>query len=279
MGMKLLVLVDNNSFIGDYLLAEPGLSFYIEEGQEKILFDLGYSRAFYLNALRLNIDLGQCTTLAISHGHIDHTGGLDEFIKMVWSRDEKERPRPRLILHPDIIDNKGKEKREEPGLNIGGSALEKTFNIQASREPVWITERLVFLGEIKRQFAFEGKKEVKKAGRGKELVNYLPEDSALAYKSGEGLVIITGCSHAGICNIVEQARAVTGEERVLDIIGGLHLQQPSREQLEGTRQYIKDLGLEAFHPCHCTDLYSKIELSRELKIQEVGTGFILNNYS
>ena len=279
MEMKLMVLVDNNSFIGDYLLAEPGLSFYIEEGREKILFDLGYSGIFLENAQRLKIDLGQCTTLVISHGHIDHTGGLDQFIKMAWSRDEKERRRPRLILHPDIIDNRGKEEGKEPGLIPGRSALEKTFSIQASREPVWITDRLIYLGEIKRQFAFEGKKEVKKAGGGKELVDYLPEDSTLAYKSDQGLVIITGCSHAGICNIVEQARAVTGEDRILDIIGGLHLQKPSREQLEGTREYIKALGLRAFYPCHCTDLSSKIELSRELKIQEVGTGFILNNYS
>lgn len=97
------------------------------------------------------------------------------------------------------------------------------------------------------------------------------DDSALAYKSSNGLVIITGCSHSGICNIVETAKRVCGEERVVDIIGGLHLLNPSKEQLDSTLQY---LGQE-MHPCHCTSLNSKMALSKSARISEVGVGLRL----
>ncbi len=274
--MKLTVLVDNNSIIDDYLLAEPGLSFFIEDGEEKILFDLGYSEIFLQNALKLGIDLSQCTTIAISHGHTDHTGGLEALIKHMWEKGmEKEPHKPRLVLHPDIIGDRAREKKKILGIFSGRRALEKTFQVQESSEPLWLTDRLVYLGEIERQFPYEGKKKVKD-DRGRErMIDYLREDTALAYLSTEGLVIITGCSHAGICNIVEYARKVCREDRVVDIIGGLHLQKPSREQMEGTKEYLAGLGLKAFHACHCTDLKSKIALDEAVELTEVGVGLQL----
>ncbi len=274
--MKLTVLVDNNSIIDDYLLAEPGLSFFIEDGEEKILFDLGYSEIFLQNAFKLGIDLSKCSTIAISHGHTDHTGGLEAFIKLLWEKGEqKETSSPRLILHPDIIGDRGREKQKIPGIFSGRRALEKTFKVQESAEPVWITERLVYLGEIDRKFPFEGKEKVKDDRGNERMVDYLREDTALAYVAPEGLVIITGCSHSGICNIVEHARRFCQQDRIIDIIGGLHLQKPSRYQLEGTREYIAGLGLEKFHACHCTDLQSKIELAEVMEITEVGVGLQL----
>ena len=74
--MKLTVLVDNNTYIDQYYLGEPALSFYIEDGTEKILFDTGYSDAFIKNAEQMGIDLGALTYIVLSHGHNDHTRGL-----------------------------------------------------------------------------------------------------------------------------------------------------------------------------------------------------------
>jgi 7,8-dihydropterin-6-yl-methyl-4-(beta-D-ribofuranosyl)aminobenzene 5'-phosphate synthase len=89
------------------------------------------------------------------------------------------------------------------------------------------------------------------------------------------LVIITGCSHAGICNIVEYARKVCGDSRVVDVIGGLHLLDPSQSQLEGTLSYLAKLNLSGLHACHCTDLASKIALSSVAPLQQTGVGLTL----
>jgi len=98
------------------------------------------------------------------------------------------------------------------------------------------------------------------------------DDSALAYKTEKGLVIITGCSHAGICNITEYAKKVCGDDRGVAIIGGLHLLDPPKEQLAGTLEYIKRLNLNALYACHCTDFGSKCALAKVAPVKEVGVG-------
>jgi 7,8-dihydropterin-6-yl-methyl-4-(beta-D-ribofuranosyl)aminobenzene 5'-phosphate synthase len=102
----------------------------------------------------------------------------------------------------------------------------------------------------------------------------LIDDTSLAYRSREGLVIITGCAHAGICNTVEYAKKVSGENRVLDIIGGLHL-RTGGAQLEGTLAYLKEQELTALHACHCTALPAKVALARVVPLQETGVGLRL----
>lgn len=74
--MKLTVLVDNNTLIDQYLLGEPAVSYYIEDEDEKILFDTGYSDVFIRNVEKLHINLADITKIVFSHGHNDHTGGF-----------------------------------------------------------------------------------------------------------------------------------------------------------------------------------------------------------
>ena len=105
--------------------------------------------------------------------------------------------------------------------------------------------------------------------------DHILDDSALAFRTDKGLVIITGCSHAGICNIAEQAKTVCGNNRIIDIIGGLHLIKPSPARLKKTGEYLRDLHLLSLHACHCTSLASKIVLSGYCPVQEVGTGMKL----
>jgi 7,8-dihydropterin-6-yl-methyl-4-(beta-D-ribofuranosyl)aminobenzene 5'-phosphate synthase len=130
------------------------------------------------------------------------------------------------------------------------------------------------LGEIERNNDFEAKIPIGKVKANLE-DDYLIEDSALAYRSPEGLVIITGCSHAGICNIVEHAKRICGEDRIVDIVGGFHLLDPSEEQMQGTLDHMKKLQPHEVHACHCTDLNSKIALSRVVNLREVGVGLRL----
>jgi len=89
-------------------------------------------------------------------------------------------------------------------------------------------------------------------------------------------VIATGCSHAGICNIVEYAREVCGDARVRDIVGGLHLLEAQAERLDATTAWLGALGLEALHACHCTDFAAKAALARTLPLREVGSGLRLD---
>jgi 7,8-dihydropterin-6-yl-methyl-4-(beta-D-ribofuranosyl)aminobenzene 5'-phosphate synthase len=139
-----------------------------------------------------------------------------------------------------------------------------------------LTDRLVFLGEIVRSNGFEAKKALGKIMEdGAEKDDFLLDDSALAYKSPGGLVIITGYSHSGICNIVGQARRICGEDRVLDIACGLYLMDPPTEQPQGTLEYLQALRPGSVHAGHCTDLRSKIALSRVVDLKEVGGGLAL----
>ena len=92
--MKLKVLVDNNTFIDEYYLGEPAVSYYIEDEGAKILFDTGYSDAFIRNAESMNINLEDIDKVIISHGHNDHTGGLEYLVKNIHNKDIE------IIAHP-----------------------------------------------------------------------------------------------------------------------------------------------------------------------------------
>jgi 7,8-dihydropterin-6-yl-methyl-4-(beta-D-ribofuranosyl)aminobenzene 5'-phosphate synthase len=158
---------------------------------------------------------------------------------------------------------------------VSGEEICRQFPASLSAKPVWITDDLVFLGEIPLRFAFEqgdtSKRMIHTPGRTIE-PDSLSDDTALAFRSAEGLVIITGCSHAGICNITEYARDICAERRVADIIGGLDLISPSPKQLAKTGKYLNRIHLNALHACHCTSLPAKLELAGYCPMQEVGVG-------
>ncbi|MCD4704019.1 MAG: MBL fold metallo-hydrolase [Methanosarcinaceae archaeon] len=276
--MELTVLVDNNTLIDRYFYGEPGLSFLINDGGKKILFDTGYSDAFLKNASRMGIKLLDIDHLVLSHGHLDHTWGLDPLIR-TYTEARIEgilHSKPILTAHPQAFCTKHMEGIGEIGTMLSVEKISEHFQIQLSREPVWLTQDLVFLGEIPRKFDFEGKESIGTTmSEHRVIVDHLIDDTALAYRTQRGLVIITGCSHSGICNITEYAREVCREDRVIDIIGGLHLLDPSREQLDGTLEYMGRLVPEELHACHCTDLRSKIELAKVVNLREVGVGLNL----
>jgi 7,8-dihydropterin-6-yl-methyl-4-(beta-D-ribofuranosyl)aminobenzene 5'-phosphate synthase len=276
--MKLTVLVDNNTLIDRYFLAEPGISLYIEQGGKRILLDVGYSDVFIKNAQKMNIDLRTLDYVVLSHGHLDHTWGLDPLVRLYTESDIEGIPhkRPAVLAHPLAFFSKIVGDGNEIGSLISQDKLSKHFAIKLSKDPIWLTERVLFLGQIERKNDFEGKKPIGSIMKpGGEEPDYLYDDTALVYKSPQGLVIITGCSHSGICNIVEQAKKLCKEERIIDIIGGLHLLDPLKEQLQGTLEYMKKLNPKQMHACHCTDLNSKIALSKVVNLKEAGVGLVL----
>ncbi len=265
--MKLKVLEDNNTFIDMYYLGEPGVSYYIEDGEDKILFDVGYSDAFITNAKKMNIDLNKVNKLVISHGHDDHTGGLQYFFQ--------EKRNIELISHPESFNY----KEDATGLYIGSplskEELSKVCKLNLSKKPISISKNITYLGEIPVSNNFEDRYSIGKTIQdGRKIKDQLEEDSALVYKNENGLFIITGCSHSGICNIIEYAKEVCKEERVYGVIGGFHLFE-NDTRLKETIKYLKKNDIKLLYPCHCISLEAKIEIAKQMKIYEVGVGLEL----
>lgn len=284
--MKLSVLVDNNTIIDRYFLGEPALSIFIEVDGVRVLFDCGYSDAFLQNARKLGIDLLDLDAVVISHGHVDHTWGLMALMRLyteynfenaAFSRPARTK-RPELIAHPAALESKNLDSLGlgEIGSVFDPGKLARHFDLHLSTTPVWISENLVFLGEIERTNDFEAQKPLGQTTHaGHQTPDQLLDDSALACKTPQGLVIISGCAHAGICNTIEQAKRVCNDERIVDVIGGFHLLNPDPKQLSGTLDYFSALQPGAVHACHCTDLAAKIALANVANLKEAGTGMEL----
>ena len=265
--MKLNVLEDNNTYIDMYYLGEPAVSYYIEDGEEKILFDAAYSDAFVSNARKMNIDLNSVDMIILSHGHNDHSGGLSFLAKR--KNDYK------LITHPASF----AYREDENGLYIGAPfdarTAEKLFDVTYADKPLRVSKHLTYLGEIETVFDFEPRYAIGNIIEDKEKrPDYIFDDSALVYESDKGLFIITGCSHSGICNIIEQAKRVCSNDRIYGVIGGFHLFE-NNERLQKTISYLKDCDIELLYPCHCVSLSAKIEMAKTLNIREVGVGLEL----
>jgi 7,8-dihydropterin-6-yl-methyl-4-(beta-D-ribofuranosyl)aminobenzene 5'-phosphate synthase len=270
--MKITILVDNNSLIDQYYLAEPALSFFIEDNGRRILFDCAYSDAYIKNAKKLGIDLNNIDSLIFSHNHEDHTWGLKYLINKI---KDSQKNKPTLIAHPTIFRRTFIDGFGDNGINVSQDEIEHTFTLKLSKNPIWLTENLIYLGEIPRLNEFESNISI---GINKDInkPDFMLDDTALAYKTDEGVIILTGCSHSGICNICEYAKKICTSERIIDIIGGLHLLNPNQKQMNKTLDYIKNLNLKSLHACHCTDLASKIKLAEVADIKEIGSGVVLN---
>ena len=278
--ISLTVLVDNTTLTDRYFSGEPGLSFLIETDGKKILFDTGYSDLFLQNAQKMGINLLDLDMVVLSHGHLDHSGGLFPLIRHMTRSIIEGIPvkKPLLVAHPWCFYPRPKSPVPDTGTVLSEQELSRFFDVITTTIPRHLTTNLVFLGEIERAFKFEQvdpgtRKIIMPDGAAKE--DRILDDSALAFRTSEGLVIITGCSHAGICNIVEQAKTVCGKNRVIDIIGGLHLLSPDPSRLKKTAEYLRDLQLKSLHACHCTSLSSKIVLAGYCPVQEVGAGMKL----
>lgn len=263
--MKLKVLVDNNTYIDQYYYGEPAVSYYIEDEDTSLLLDVGYSDLFLKNATALGINLENISTIVISHGHDDHTRGL----KYYFEKDHKKTIS--VIAHPDAFNEK-----EIDGLKICSPILREELkekcSLILSKKPIKVSRNITFLGEIPQMNNFENRKAI-----GTQIINgdsvddYVMDDSALVYKNENGIYIITGCSHSGICNIIEYAKKVCKDDRVLGVIGGFHLFEVN-EQINKTIDYLVQNDLKELYPSHCTSFSVKAEINKTLPVKEVGVG-------
>jgi 7,8-dihydropterin-6-yl-methyl-4-(beta-D-ribofuranosyl)aminobenzene 5'-phosphate synthase len=276
--MKLIILADDNMSKGKRLFAEHGLCFYIEDEGKKILFDTGYSDIFIKNAVSLGINLFDLDYIVLSHGHYDHTWGLAHYLAYYMSaKIQKQKvKKPVIISHPDTFLEKFEKGFGEFGCMLTPQKLQKCFDVITTKEPYQLSQNLTFLGEIPRINDFEAKEPLGKVFKdGSYEDDYLMEDSALIYKSDDSLIVITGCSHSGICNIVEYSKKIAEKTKIKNIIGGFHLINTPQEKMNKIIDYFKLQELEELYPCHCTDFYAKVELAKKLNVKDTGVGTVL----
>lgn len=263
--MKLNILMDNHTEIDVYYLGEPAVSYWLETEGKCFLFDTGYSDAFLKNAAGMGIDVTKAEAILLSHSHNDHTGGLKPLLALDFAK------KPQFIAHPDAL-----LPHEWNGMDIGSPVsqeeLAKKFALHLTKEPVWLTEKLVWLGEIPHTVDFEPAYAIGTVEReGKKEADYIADDTALAYVGEKGLSIITGCSHGGICNIIAYAKKLTGVEKVQSVLGGFHLFDVD-ERAKATIAYLKEEKIPELYPCHCTSFAVRAALHAASPVTEVAVG-------
>lgn len=258
--MKLTVLSDNES--GPLCAGEHGLSFLIEV-DTTVLLDTGASELFLENAKKLNVDLDTVNDIVLSHGHWDHGNGL----KFINNR--------RLICHPgSFVKRYRKRDRSYIGLDQSFEELQANFEIIRSKNPFPISGQIIFLGEIPRINAFESKRSTFMLEDGSD--DFVIDDSALAVTSENGLIVISGCAHSGICNTIDYARKITGIDKVYAAIGGFHLQRID-SSLEKTIRYLKENQVQKVIPCHCVVDEVKAVLHQEFDSMKIFAGAVIDN--
>jgi 7,8-dihydropterin-6-yl-methyl-4-(beta-D-ribofuranosyl)aminobenzene 5'-phosphate synthase len=240
--------------------AEHGFAALIttpEDGRERhVLFDTGLTPdGAAENMRRLGLSLKETEAIILSHGHFDHTIGLDGVTRALGS------PKPPLIVHPDVWTRRrvaipGREPSELP-LTSKSALQEAGFEIIENREPSLLLDgALLVTGEVERTTEFEQGFPIHQSFRDGEWQPdpLIPDDqSAVLNVRDKGLVVLTGCGHAGIVNIVRYARKLTGVERVYAVIGGFHLSGPFFEPIiPATCEALAELAPEVIVPAHCT---------------------------
>ncbi len=261
--MRCIVLADNHTLIDQYYLGEPAFSLYVESDGESILLDCGYSDVFIRNAEKIGIDLSKIKKIVFSHGHNDHTGGLVSFEKEFGLEGVH------IYAHPAAF-----EKRIENGIHIGSpfsaeDLEQKGAVLHLSKKPLSIVKNILFLGEIPPKCKFENRYSI---GMMNDRPDFMLDDTAIAVKCNHGIVIMTGCSHSGICNISEVACEVFNEQNIYAIIGGFHLFETG-ERLTSTICYLQQKKVSFLYPCHCVSLKAKAQMLQLLPVVEVGSGF------
>jgi 7,8-dihydropterin-6-yl-methyl-4-(beta-D-ribofuranosyl)aminobenzene 5'-phosphate synthase len=261
MNINITTLAENTASLG--FIGEWGLSILIEADNKRVLLDTGASFSAIYNAQLLGIDFRTIDLIVLSHGHYDHTGGIKDILLRRGPVD--------IFAHPDIWDNKysfgEKDNKRYIGVPFAREHLESfgaRFNL--SRDPVWISDKIVTSGEVPFTTEYEGTDQtlyVKEKDVSR--LDIFPDDLSLAIKTDAGLAIFLGCAHRGIINIIRHFQKLTGDERIYSVVGGTHLISASPERLDRTVADLKKTGIRKLGVSHCTGFAASARLADEFK--------------
>jgi len=303
MSVVVITLAENTVAMPRFL-ADWGLSMLVKADDCTILFDTGFSFATVYNAGLYNINLSSLDKVVLSHGHLDHTGGLREILRRTGPTE--------VIAHPSILDAKYL-KMQQPlstffgvpsdlaedklaGIRIPYQEQEEYCGIPFTRDELeslgarfrfekvalQLSENIFTTGEIALKTGYET---VGPVFFTREENGFHPDalldDLALIVKTAAGLLILLGCSHRGMINTIRQAQHITGEERVHTVVGGTHLVAASDERIKETVKDLQEIGVQRIGVSHCTGFRAATILAEVFKerffLNNAGTIFSLNN--
>ena len=180
----------------------------------------------------------------------------------------------KLLTHPKSFIKRFRAGEDKNiGLTLSQEELQARYELILSDKPYSITDQIIFLGSIPRINKFEAKSTSFEDENRKP--DFVPDDSAIVVIQDDQLIVITGCSHSGICNIIDYAKKITGISKVLGVIGGFHLKQ-NNLQTQQTIEYLKSLNIQYLYPSHCTALPALAAFYNAFKIEQVKTGMVIN---
>jgi 7,8-dihydropterin-6-yl-methyl-4-(beta-D-ribofuranosyl)aminobenzene 5'-phosphate synthase len=256
--------------------AEHGLGLLIEADGRRILFDTGQSgHVLCANSTAFNAPLNPLDAVVFSHGHYDHTGGLQVLLAVTT---------PAVVFaHPAAFEPKYLRRKDAAPRSIGIplpclQALDSSgARIVTTQQATEVAPGLWCTGEIPRDSG---------GGPGTEdffldaecrVHDPLLDDQALFAETADGLVVIAGCAHAGVANTLARVRALSGEQRIHALIGGLHLLSGTAADQEPAAQAIAVCDTPLLAPCHCTGPASHAFLRSRFpgKVRDAGVGTCL----
>lgn len=273
MELKITTLIENMPDEEEKYAFEHGFSSFVEFDGKKILFDTGQSGAFVENARKLQLNLAEVDCVVLSHGHYDHTGGVPALL----SKLEKKTP---LYIGKEFFTPKYK-LLEDGSYKYNGNPFSRSL-LESEESPVellsvdeeitWLTEKIVLFKNFQRISGFEevNPKFFIKTDNGYEQ-DFFVDEIALGLITEQGLVLVAGCSHVGIVNMLEHVKQGL-RIPVTAVLGGTHLVEAGETRLIKTVEALKRHGVKTIAVSHCTG-----ETGMKLLKQEFPEGFVLNN--
>jgi len=243
---------------------EHGFSAFIETDKGNYLFDTGSGHSIVANSLILNKDLRSIRKIFLSHGHYDHTGGLPEVLKLRGNIDVHAHPHV-FLDRIAVLKENGKETKRFVGIPFKKAYLESLgANFIFNNNFIEVEKGLFLTGEVPRKTPFE-KPDPRLFSEinGKTTQDIFLDDQSLILDTEKGLILILGCAHSGMINIINHVINKTGREKFYAILGGTHLDFLTPEQLEESIKSLKKMEIEKIGVSHCTGMRAAFRLHHE----------------
>jgi 7,8-dihydropterin-6-yl-methyl-4-(beta-D-ribofuranosyl)aminobenzene 5'-phosphate synthase len=277
--LKLSILCENSVKTFCPAIAEHGFSCYVETDRGNYLFDTGQGLAIKHNSLVLKKNLSELKAIISSHGHCDHIGGLAEALKFSG-------PKP-IYAHPDIFTKHCKVldgKQIYCGILANKNYLEGLgASFIFNKEMIEIQPGMYLTGEVPKTNNFENgdKNLMTFDDDGKLIHDPIKDDNTLVFDTKKGLIILFGCAHTGMVNIIDYVAKKLNKNKIYAILGGTHLSPASDEQLTKSIEAIERYQIQHIGVSHCTGLKKAAILSEKFKdkffFANVGSEFVVSN--
>ncbi|MBN4074369.1 MAG: hydrolase [Alkaliphilus sp.] len=252
--MKITTLIEDLTGDNKKLKCEHGLSFLIEVDKEKILFDTGETGKFIWNAENLNIDLKRVNKVILSHAHHDHCNGVRKILKHYDIA-----PKFYVGSHFFKNGNKYRYSEEEMAHKYVGADFDEEFLRNRRIEIEYVNENITKISEdvyifanFDRSIDFEKNNHSLRVKRGNEYeIDKFEDEIVVGLDTKKGLLLLLGCSHPGIINIIETIAKRTSK-RIYGIVGGTHLIEADEDRIKKTMEYLKKVDTKILGFSHCT---------------------------